>query len=649
MTPTAFDLETVCFGPGFMAPPPVCASTYHPQDGLRIWTTDELPYILERLLDDPTPVVTHGGAYDAACILEWLPQLKRKLWSKFEKDEWHDSLITQRIIEIETGDNRGSLALDNVGRCYGIEFTKSPVRTDFGRYYGRPLSEYSAEHLRYVGADSADMWEMYQRQRSRGLAATRDICDLARGDFWLRLVSNWGVRTDPNRVDQLEEMTTKDLTILTELAQEWGAMRTKPPMDPSKWFSRDTKVIRQRVLEAYEGNPPRTDSYEEAMRDPELLAAKLAKDPLFGISASKVSLADSGDEDLEKLQLLGELLAVRNKDVTMLRAGVVEPIHTRFGFAATTRTTSRSPNLQNFRRKAGIRECLIPRPGNCFVETDYPSLELFAVAQVCAWKLGRHDLVNQLNRGRDYHCVLGARILGMNPESAGVYEEFVANKKREPYSGARQVAKNGNYGLLGWMTNPETFARYIRNGSRTADNPQGIPVTPAEALTAMNLWREHAGDPVFFLDYVNTLRNPSGYYDVEIPGTTITRRGCTRCAGANTHFQGLGAVVTREAGWQIAKAQYIDGTMPARTVLFTHDSFAAECAVADRTTVANQLEEIMAAALTKVCPDMFILPMLQDPDRKNVTRIKSSAMTNYTKNAPEGEYDDAGELLLFAA
>src|SRR5690606_10046942 len=225
MEPCALDFETLRFAPGMMAPPPVCASTYHPQDGARIWVTRELPAMIERVFSDPAPVLGHGFAYDACVMLEWFPELRKLIWEKYEKDGIIDSLTTERIIEIGTG-VRGKLALDELARRYGIDVRKSAVRTDFGRYLVAELSEYTAAHR----------------------------LDLVRGDLWLRLSSNWGIRTDPARVEELERATQADVEELTALAQDWGGMRstmTPAQQRDGKWFSRNQAAIKDRVIKAY--------------------------------------------------------------------------------------------------------------------------------------------------------------------------------------------------------------------------------------------------------------------------------------------------------------------------------------------------------------------------------------------------------------
>lgn len=642
MTPVCFDYETLRFGPGMMAPPPVCASIYHPRHGAKLVPTDAIPGLLERVLDDPAPIVMHGGAYDSCCSLEWYPELRKKLWAKYERDEVLDTIETERIIEISTGDRRGRAALDLMAKRYGVEIIKSKVRTDFGQYYGRPVSEYTPEHVRYACGDTAELHTLHERQEARGLTSRADVADLVRGSLWLRLSSNWGVRTDAQRVLALEADTRKDVEVLTAFAQECGFMRGDiftgkgRPKDPTKWFSRDTKAILRRVLEAYgPRNVPRTDSWDP---DDDRANREHAKyDEIWAISRSKIALDESGDFDLQTLAELGVLLAVLNKDIKMLRDGVMWPIHTRYGWAATTRTTSSKPNMQNFRKKRGIRECLVPRAGNVFVETDFPSVELFAVAQICKGRLGRTELLDSMNRGEDQHAKIAAGILGTS------YEVVMASMKTDPtVKNARDCGKYGNYGLLGYMTNPETFARYVNLGSRTEENPHGLRWTAAQADDVMKLWRRNAHDQVAYLKYVDKMRNRLDLYDVPLEGTSIVRRGCLRSVAANTGFQFLAAKLARVAGWLMAKRQYIDRTMPSHTALFTHDAYTAECPESAVDEVAAGQEECMAEAMSIVMPDCSIWPASRGP-KKSVAIVASDAMRHYTKFAKSGR-DEHGRL-----
>lgn len=587
--------------------------------------------MVERIFTGREPVLMHGGAYDGCVMLEWFSELKRPIWQKYEDDGVVDSLDTERIIEISTS-IRGKLSLDELARRYGVDVRKSCVRLDFGRYWGRPVEEYTREHVRYAKGDAAELHALYRRQRQRGIASDKDICDLVRGSLWLRLCSNYGIRTDASRVGALESSTQELVDEMTGDAQQWGGMRDKrtpAQLRDGAWFSRNMAVIKGLVLAAYGARGvPRTDGWDDAERDGSL-EAKLLADPLFGISTSREVLEESGDPRLEHMASLAELLAVRNKDVKMLKAGISEPIHTRFGYAETTRTTSGGPNLQNFRRAAGIRECLMPRPGRVFLASDYPGLESFTLAQVIHQKLGRHTMLDSLNAGRDLHAEIGAGILGVT------YEELRARiKAGDKFAkNARDCGKYGNFGLTGYMTDPETFAFYVNHGSRTPENPRGLQWTPTKAAEVMALWRRNAHDQVAFLRYVDTLRNEVGLYDVEIPSTTIVRRGCTRTAAANTHFQGLGAVVARRAGWHLAKAQYIDHTHPGRTVLFVHDEFVTEVPEADVDEAARIQEGCMLRAVEEICPDVRLTSEALHGAQPNAMVLDSAAMRHYSKAA----------------
>lgn len=630
MDPVALDFETCKFAPGLMAPPPICASTYHPQDGVRIWTTPELPGMVERLFRDPTPILGHGFAYDSCVMIEWFPELAKLVFDKYDSDGIRDTLTTERIIEMAT-DTRGRLKLDLLAARYGVQVTKSCVQTDFGWLLNRPLSDYPREHKRYVGGDSAELYTLFKRQMNRGIVAVRDLADLCRGDLWLRLSSNYGIRTDPDRVHTLEQSTQEDVDDLTLIAQclnpDGSPVDGLEPLMrgnivtgdglPTKWFSRNMKAIKARVRDAYgEDAAPRTDGGD--------------------ISCSKIALDESGDWLLEKLAHLGELLAVRNKDVKMLKAGIHAPIHTRYGYAATTRTTSSAPNLQNFRRASGIRECLMPRPGCVFLGSDYPGLESFTLAQVCVWKLGRRAMLNSLNAGRDLHAEVGAGILGIS------YDEIQARRKAGDAVAktARDCGKYGNFGLTGYMTNPETFAHYVNMGSRTEDNPRGLRWGVNKAAEVIAAWRKNAHDQVAFLQYVDTLKNSIGKYDVEIPGTTIVRRGCTRTAAANTHFQGLGATVARRAGWLLARAQYVEKTHPGRTVLFVHDEFVTEVAEDKIEEAARIQEACMLQAVREICPDVSLHSEANEGPVNGAMLLDSAAMRHYSKRAKHAREED---------
>jgi hypothetical protein len=581
-----FDLETELIAPSYLAPAPVCLSTC--VDGrAQLYATEQIEGVIGEALDRGNTLQGHNVAFDAAVLIEHYPRLVRPLIEAYEQGRVVDTMLRERIIEIACGDSRGRLGLDYVGAKYGVHVEKQgDVRLSYAPLRGRPLSEYSPEQVRYAMDDARHTETIGERQCQRGLAQEPDVAMLCRDALALHMTAAWGVRTDPERLHLLEEETTENIAELSEIATQAGFLRGDG--------SRNMAAIRAAVEEAYEGNAPVTEK--------------------GNTRCDKITLQDSGDFLLERLSTLGELLAVRNKDLVMLRRGVNEPIHPRYGFAATSRTTCAKPNLQNFRRKRGIRECLMARPGCAYVATDYPSLELYALAQVCIWLCNHHQLADALNQGKDYHAVVGAGILGISEEE--MLRRLAAGEATA--KDARQCGKYGNYGLSGFMTKPETFALYVNLGSRSESNPRGLGWTAAKAAQVMRAWMANAHSIRAFLNVVRGMRNASGFYDVRIPGSTMVRRGCTRPAAANTHFQGLGARISTRALWKVRVGQIL-GRAPGRTLLFPHDEIVSEVAERNVTECAAWHEKCMKEALEEMCPDM------------NVT-LDSNAATHYSKN-----------------
>ncbi len=116
------DLETDLISSAYRLPMPAIATTYHAQDGARLWLTHQLPELFERLLDDDTTAIgTHNGsAFDLAVIAEHLPWLRPKLWRKLEAGGMVDTLVNQRILQINRG-QRGELNLGACARVHGIQ------------------------------------------------------------------------------------------------------------------------------------------------------------------------------------------------------------------------------------------------------------------------------------------------------------------------------------------------------------------------------------------------------------------------------------------------------------------------------------------------------------------------------------------------
>ena len=132
-------------------------------------------------------------------------------------------------------------------------------------------------------------------------------------------------------------------------------------------------------------------------------------------------------EDLFELRRLERFLstyigAIEGRDV----------IHTSFQpiGAWTGRMSCRSPNMQNFPKRAGkeVRSVLVPRSGSAFVVCDFESIEI----RLLAYYLGNHEF-RQLVVERDSHAWMASQIWGGSPDDYA---------KGGPNESLRSLAKN---------------------------------------------------------------------------------------------------------------------------------------------------------------------------------------------------------------
>jgi len=620
------DLETCLIRKGLCAPPPVCAGFYYPESGAKLYGLHEMRAALVELLTDSRRLlVLHNGAYDFCVILEWFPDLIPLVFAAYDADRVLDTGLAQRIIEIETGDKRGRLGLIDLCRMYQIPCEKPAERTDYGRFIGLRAEELPEGHQKYALQDPEATWLLMKRLVAKNLVRRRDLAELARDDLALKLCSAFGLMTDPARVDALELQAKERLGELQQIMLSEGLMRWErnKPM-PVKTQAAIKALCAQAygvpVDEKgfYSGDP----DWVQDLQNQGLLTDG-GKSGRPAMSMSTLVLEESGDPLLVSLADYGQWAAVWNKDLKLFRNAWEVPFHTRFGFAATLRTTSGGPNIQNFRKKEGIRECIVARFG-ALVASDYVGLENGTLAQVIVDKLGRHTMADKISAGWDFHSEVGAYMLGIS------YEDMLARLAAEDPEAKqnRSAAKPLNFGLPGYMSRASTVQSYARIGYGV-----NLPVERWQEL--MDLWYDTQHDQVAYLrEYVDSLRVGDGrgaLYNVPIPGSQITRRGATRTAAANTGFQGLGGRVAERGLYYIVRAQML-GLMPGKVCAFIHDEAISDCRVEDVEEVKAGQEFWLGRAAEELLTDVKM-------------RIETVAMRHWSKKA-KARHCSEGKLIL---
>jgi DNA polymerase I len=371
MSVRVFDTETALFRPGVMAPELVCIS-YQAQgsDACIVHADDPAALSLVRgWLEGPEVLAGHHVAYDFAVLCAKWPELLPLVFRAYDQDRVTCTKIRQQLLDIAAGEFRGYLrkfekdvvecsvhddcesleACQALGRltvrvvngarwvphdytldaltyrATGKHLDKDTWRLRYGEFLHTPFSEWPEGARTYPLDDARATLDVFLKQEEHAKFIP-DQFRQARAGWALHLTSVWGLRTHGPGVDKLEAETVAALAGIEGDLQAAGLVRENG--------SRNVKAARARmvVVSAALGKPVRLTAKGQVSLDSD--ACEASEDDLL--------------EDYAELTALKNVLA---KDIPVLRAGTVQPVHTSFGLAASGRSTSSKPNIQNFRRR----------------------------------------------------------------------------------------------------------------------------------------------------------------------------------------------------------------------------------------------------------------------------------------------------------
>lgn len=578
-----FDLETHLIAKGRLAPPIVCgAFAWSPGDPSpsRLWDRDETLSTIAGYLEGGFSFVGHNVAYDFGCIVAARPDLLPAVFSAYEEDRVTDTMIRQELIDIAHGCH------GKLGR-YGLADLSA-------RLLDRPMEKADTWRLRYAELDGIPLDQWPEAARTYPLldvTTTRDVFEVqereappeylvdqyaqARAAWALHLLAAWGVTTDPVAVERLAASLGAERDEIEGRLVKLGWLE-RPPTPKrgasagiEKPYTRKMARVGEAVKRAYSRSGRET---------PETETGKVSTDAL--------TCRESGDPDLERYARLSEVRSRLDKNVPVLREGLV---HTRFGLAASGRSTSKAleggggDNLQNQPRKGGIRECFVPRPGFVFVDVDYSTLELCTLAQVCVAWFGESALADAINAGRDVHRELGTEIAGC------AYEDVTDD--------TRQTAKVANFGFPGGLS-PGALVGF-------ALGTYGVRMTFDQAVELKAAWMRRWPEMAGYFATVDRLVKAGGRIEHLYTGRLRGRCGFTD--GCNTFFQALGADIAKRAMWLVSRAAYTDlasALFGCRPVMFVHDQILTEAPEATAHEAALAQETLMLEAARPLLPDV---------------------------------------------
>ncbi|MCK9629536.1 MAG: DNA polymerase [Bacteroidales bacterium] len=611
-----FDTETLLIAPGLQHPPPVCLSLSVEEAAPFVVPTPEAEAVFKALLSDPAvTLVGHNTVYDLGCAVAWWPGASELVDQAVEAGRILDTLIVERLAEIGGLTPPKDLSLANLYAAHGLgELPKEQplpdgrqVRLSYGPLYRRPLSEYHPLQIAYAANDAIAPLRLLRRQRARWPEIGQEqVTLLLKRLLPLADARAWGMRVNPDRLAELSAAATEHLQELRAAAMlpmllEGETLPTTPPgrareaqLDALRLLrangTKNMKRLRAMVAEAYGGRPPMTDPPRAKKGE-----APRAKRFVPSVKTARAVLEESGDPRLEAIAEYGEWASVESMVIPALSAGTYQPLHTKWRIVDSCRISSSAPNLTNMRRKAGIRECIVPRPGYAIIDADHEGLENATLAQVCVTELGRRGLADFYNSRGNLHCLVASAIAGCS------YEEALARKKAGDKAfadGPYQCAKYLNFGRpggAGW-----------RKLQFIAKQMGHLDWTEAETKAYIAAHARAVPDLQAYLDWVSRRPQDSRGYQVQIPGTSIMRRGITYCSACNSGFQSLGAIVQIHVGWALRQAyRHGNGALrDCRVINHVHDSWMFEAPLSIVHEAAAEIEAIMCEAPAVVMPDV---------------------------------------------
>ena len=538
--------------------------------------------------------------------------------------------------KLKKGKGRGEGASEGATEGDG---TEDSWRLRYAELANVPVEQWPQDAIEYPLEDARATLDVFLTQEAHK-EFIEDQFRQTRGAWALFLTQTWGLRTHGPGVDALERETIAALGEIEDGLKEAGLVRTGervivrgPDGQPKLWKngkvrtrsggkagSRDTKMAKARMLMVC-----------QATGKPVRLTDK------GGICLDSDACAASEDDLLQDYAELSALKKMISNEIPTLRMGTVYPIHTRYGLAASGRSTSSGPNVQNPKRNnevirdgqvkyrlPDVREIWKPRRGYIYAQADFSSMELCTLAQCCVTLFGESELANTINAGRDPLTEFAVSLMGIS------YEEGMALKKSGDHAFVqrRQTAKVAMYGMPGGL-GADTLVLYARKSYK-------VDITVEEAKKLKENWFGRFPEMRKFFAYCGSLVDAdTGKGSMILPLSQRWRGGTHYTGICNSFFQGWASDCAKRATYLVQRACYAEPESVlynSRPVLFVHDELVTE--VLDDYYAhdkATEMARLMMQGANEFLPDV---PVKAEPQ----------LMTVWSKDAMD-VFDERGRLV----
>lgn len=628
----AADYETLRFLPGNMTPPAVCLAV---DSGfgkpLLLNRIEGSRYLIDLLKDSGVRVVFHNGAYDLGVLAADAMRLFQEdvapiVFEALDTCRIADTMCRQKIVDLSDGClglRRGSWEFQDYSlNSLSTEFLGMALDKDedgwrerYGELAEVPLSEWPQRARDYPCADTAATRALYAYQQMRWGGA-RSMAELGsapgvpsefeqvRAAFSLHLTSVWGMRTQRSAV---EELARKQDRIILQVAQEFACTGMLDGVKKKEKAVRGM-VEADWVQRGRQEDMPRTETGQPS------IAAE--------------ALRACADPKLRRFADLVEASWIKSNPVKELWKGVDVPINARYDeLKKTGRTGCSGPNMQNWKRSGGIRECFVPRDGYLFESADYETLELRTLAQDLYELFGPTEMVKALWEDRDLHVDLAAVMLGITYEQAYAWYKGKGTPEQKALVKAkRQFAKAGNFGIPGGMG---------AGGLVVYAAGMGVAMSLADAEAVIEYYSKRWPEiPGAYFPFIRKHlgANGSGQFTHPLSGLHVGRVTFTEMS--NSRFQGRAAHGAKRALYETVYrcyAQPSSALYGSRPAAFLHDEILAEVPEDVAHEAGQELAAVMVEQMRTVCPNIPI-------------KVTPTLMRRWYKNA-EPVYDERGRMI----
>lgn len=373
---------------------------------------------------------------------------------------------------------------------------------------------------------------------------------------------------DP-RIRPLYELEMRVMQVLLT-AEEYGVATDQHQCAALKIeYQTERAAVREELVEAFGETALGGEGSEAAMIEALLsMGVPLTEVTDSGKLATNKRALQPFAKDFPILEQLFELRRLDRFLSTYI--GAIEGndvIHTNFSSigAWTGRMACRSPNMQNFPKRAGkeVRSVLVPRPGCAFVVMDFESIEMRLLAHYLGDEGFRQMVVE-----RDSHAWMASQIWG------GVPEDYA---KGGPQEHLRNLAKNILFAITYGAGGPRVQAMLLDAGMDVSvGRAKEIASVIKKSLPGYYKLMKRIRRKIEDVGYVNT-----------ILGRKNPVKKDKSYVGLNALIQGSAADVMKLA-W--VKIDEIEGAHP---VLVVHDEAVVECAIEDAERIRDAMVDAM--------------------------------------------------------